>query len=201
MSSSVDKLSRRALPESRRARDAGASRADLLRAARAAFDELGYDRATTREIGERAGVDPALIARYFDSKEGLFLAAIADVSEDDDELEFEPRTLVSFLLERWDEHGHNPLSRALASPSLSPEVRERVATVVRERVRTQLAAELAERGVPDPAMRAELLVALAVGVSMTRANGTLEVLSAAAREDVIEALCPAVDALVSPPGE
>jgi AcrR family transcriptional regulator len=201
MSSSVDKVSRRALPENRRARDAGASRADLLRAARAAFDELGYDRATTREIGERAGVDPALIARYFDSKEGLFLAAIADVSEDDDELEFEPRTLVSFLLERWDEHGHNPLSRALASPSLSPEVRERVATVVRERVRTQLAAELAERGVPDPAMRAELLVALAVGVSMTRANGTLEVLSAAAREDVIEALCPAVDALVSPPGD
>jgi AcrR family transcriptional regulator len=199
MSPAVDKVSTGAAAASRRVHDAEASRAALLNAARAAFDELGYDRATTREIGERAGVDPALIARYFDSKEGLFLAAIADVAEDDDELEFEPRTLVSFLLERWDEHGHNPLSRALASPSLSAEMRERVATVVRERVRTQLAAELAGRGVPDPAMRAELLVALAVGVAMTRANGTLEVLSAAEREDVIAALCPAVDALVSPP--
>jgi AcrR family transcriptional regulator len=199
MSSAVDKSSRRRSRDQRRSHDAEASRAALLRAARSAFDELGYDRATTREIGERAGVDPAMIARYFDSKEGLFLAAIGTLSEDDDQLEFEPRTLVSFLLERWDNQGHNPLSRALASPSLSAEMRERVAAVVRERVRTRLAAELAERGVPDPAMRAELLVALAVGVAMTRANGSLEVLAAADRETVIAALCPAVDALVSPP--
>jgi AcrR family transcriptional regulator len=198
MSSAVDKSSRAPSRDGRRSHDADASRAALLRAARSAFDELGYDRATTRAIGERAGVDPALIARYFDSKEGLFLAAIGTISEDDDELDFEPRTLVSFLLERWDNQGHNPLSRALASPSLSPEMRERVATVVRERVRTQLAAKLGERGVPDPAMRSELLVALAVGVAMTRANGSLEVLAAADREDVIAALCPAVDALVSP---
>jgi AcrR family transcriptional regulator len=199
MSSSVDKSSRGTEPGRRRSHDADASRAALLRAARAAFDELGYDRATTREIGDRAGVDPSLIARYFDSKEGLFLAAIGTISEDDHELDFEPRTLVSFLLERWDNQGHNPLSRALASPSLSAEMRERVATVIRERVRTQLAAELGERGVPDPAMRAELLVALAVGVAMTRANGSLEVLAAADGEDVIAALRPAVDALVSPP--
>jgi AcrR family transcriptional regulator len=184
---------------SRRPHDAEASRRALLEAAQEVFEAVGYDRATTREIGERAGVDPALIARYFDSKEGLFIAAIAAGSAEEDGIDFAPRALVAFLLERWDEHGHNPISRALASPSLSAEMRERVATVVRERVRTQLAAELAGRGVPDPAMRAELLVALAVGVAMTRANGTLEVLSAAEREDVITALCPAVDALVSPP--
>src|ERR1700709_461434 len=67
----------------RRPHDAEASRRALLDAAREVFDEVGYDRATTREIGERAGVDPALIARYFDSKEGLFTAAIAGADEID----------------------------------------------------------------------------------------------------------------------
>ena len=46
----------------RRPHDAEASRRALLDAARRVFDEVGYDRATTREIGERAGVDPALIS-------------------------------------------------------------------------------------------------------------------------------------------
>jgi AcrR family transcriptional regulator len=170
-----------------------------LHAARAVFDELGYELATTREIGERAGVDAALIARYFDSKEGLFLASIAYVAEDEDGAELRSDSLVPFLLERWDEHGHNPLSRALASLGLSEEMRRQVATVVRDRVRDQVAAELGQREVEDGEMRAELLVAIAVGVAMTRANGTLEALAAAPRDEVLAALRPAIDALVSPP--
>jgi AcrR family transcriptional regulator len=204
MSSTVDNDSSEASPATelagaRRGRDSEATRAALLRAARSAFDELGYDLATTREIGERAGVDPALIARYFDSKEGLFLASIAYVAEDDGEYEYDVETLVGFLLERWDEHGHNPLSRALASLGLSDGMRRRVATVVRDRLRAQLGAELEARGVPDCEMRAELLVAIAVGVSITRANGTLEALAAADRGSVLAALEPAIAALVSPP--
>ena len=46
----------------RRPHDAEASRRALLEAAQEVFEAVGYDRATTREIGERAGVDPALIA-------------------------------------------------------------------------------------------------------------------------------------------
>jgi AcrR family transcriptional regulator len=204
MSSTADKNTTRRPRESeatatRRARGSAATRAALLHAARGVFDELGYDLATTREIGERAGVDPALIARYFDSKEGLFLASIASVAEDDDDYDLDQETLVPFLLERWDEHGHNPLSRALASLGLSEEMRLRVAAVVRDRVRTQVAPELEARRVPDSEMRAELLVAIAVGVAMTRANGTLEALAAAPRDDVLAALRPAIDALVAPP--
>jgi AcrR family transcriptional regulator len=183
----------------RRPHDAEASRRALLDAARAVFDEVGYDRATTREIGERAGVDPALIARYFDSKEGLFIAAIAAGSPGEDEIDLAPPELLRFLLERWDERGHNPISRALASPTLTPGAREQISAVVGDRVTVGLAARLRAAGAADAELRAELFVALAVGVAMTRANGTLEVLSAAEREDVIAALCPAVDALVSPP--
>jgi AcrR family transcriptional regulator len=180
----------------RRPHDAEASRRALLDAARAVFDEVGYDRATTREIGERAGVDPALIARYFDSKEGLFIAAIAAGSPEEDEIDFAPAELLRFLLERWDERGHNPISRALASPALTPGAREQISAVVGDRVIVGLAAELrAGHRAADAELRAELLVALAVGVAMTRANGTLETLAATPREKVLEALAPLVRAL------
>jgi AcrR family transcriptional regulator len=180
-----------------RPRDSDASRAALLRAARSAFDELGYDLATTREIGERAGVDAALIARYFDSKEGLFIASIAYVAEDEDEVELD--SAVPYLLERWDRHGHNPISRALTSLGLSEEMRRRVAAVIAEWLRRRLGPELAERGVDNPQLRAELIVAIAVGIATTRANGTLEALAEADREDVLAALAPAIECLVAPP--
>jgi AcrR family transcriptional regulator len=179
----------------RRPHDAEASRRALLDAARGVFDEVGYDRATTREIGERAGVDPALIARYFDSKEGLFIAAIAAGSADEEGIEFAPPALVAFLLERWDERGHSPISRALVSPALTPGAREQISAVVGDRVLTGLVAELRDAGAPEPELRAELLVAIAVGVAMTRANGTLETLAEAPREQVLATLAPLLDAL------
>jgi AcrR family transcriptional regulator len=179
----------------RRPHDAEASRRALLGAARAVFDEVGYDRATTREIGERAGVDPALIARYFDSKEGLFIAAIAAGSAEEEGLDFAPRAMVAFLLERWDERGHSPISRALASPALTPGAREQISAVVGDRVLLGLTAELRARDTADAELKAELLVALAVGVAMTRANGTLEILAGAPREEVLAALAPLVRAL------
>jgi AcrR family transcriptional regulator len=181
----------------RRPYDAGASRQALLDAARAVFDEVGYDRATTREIGERAGVDAALIARYFDSKEGLFLAAIAEPAPGEEEIDFEPAALLAFLIERWDERGHSPLSRALASPALTDGVRGQVSDIVRERLLERLVDVLQERGVADPELRAELLVAMAVGVAMTRANGSLETLARTPRAKVLASLGPVVDALGS----
>jgi AcrR family transcriptional regulator len=194
MSSSVDKGSRADSPASkkRRPHDSQASRRALLEAAQAAFDEVGYDRATTREIGERAGIDPALIARYFGSKEGLYLAAIAAGAADEGEFPTEPKQLLAFLFERWDERGHNPLTRALVSPSLSEEARSQVSGAARGRMERQVEA-LREHGVSSPELRMELLAAVAVGVAMTRSNRTLETLAAAPREEILELLAPFVD--------
>jgi AcrR family transcriptional regulator len=192
MTSTGDKAS-----TARRPRDSAATRQALLEAARVVFDEVGYDRATTREIGERAEVDPALIARYFDGKEGLFLAALAEVTGEEEQLDFSPQALMASLVERWDERGHSPISRALASPVLSEDVRLKVCSVVRERLLGQLTAELRGRGVAAPELRAELLIAIALGIAVTRANGTLETLAAAPREQVLAALEPIVDAFES----
>jgi AcrR family transcriptional regulator len=180
----------------RRPHDSAATREALLEAAGRVFDERGYERATTREIGERAGVDPAMIARYFDSKEGLFLAAIAEMgSAEEDSIEAEPEKLLAYLLERWDERGHSPISRALASPVLTDEVRAQVQGAVSQRLLWRTVELLRERGVPEPELRAELILALAVGVAMTRANGTLEQLAGAPREEVLALLGPFLDAL------
>jgi len=180
----------------RRPHDARASRAALLGAAREVFEELGYERATTREIGLRAGVDPALIARYFESKERLFMAALAEIAADETEVDYEPpQAFVAFLLEYWEEVGHNPLSRALASPVLTEDMRGQVSALTDELLLKREVEVLRERRVEDPQLSAELLVALAVGVAMTRANGTLEALAAASREEVLAALAPLVDAL------
>jgi AcrR family transcriptional regulator len=191
MSSSGDNATRE-----RRPHDAQASRAALLEAAREVFKELGFERATTREIGQRAGVDPALIARYFESKEGLFLAAIGEIAADETEVDYEPpQAFVAFLLEYWEEVGHNPLSRALASPVLTDDMRTQVSALTEELLLKREVEVLRERGVGAPQLRAELLVALAVGVAMTRANGTLETLAAASRAEVLAALAPLVDAV------
>ena len=67
--------------------------------------------------------------------------------------------------------------------------------MVGTRVLAGLVAELRECGAPEPELRAELLVALSVGVAVTRANGTLETLARAPREQVLETLGPLLDAL------
>lgn len=173
----------------RRVRDAAASRRALMDAAGELFHERGYDGATVRDIGERAGVDAALIARYFGCKEGLYLAVLAeeDVAP---EAPLDARTLVAELLRHWDQHGHSPVSRALGALEISDDVREQVRAIIRRRLLERFALEG-----PDAELRAELLVALVLGISLTRANGTLPELARASRERLTAALGPVVDAL------
>jgi len=59
----------------------------ILDAARTAFGELGYERATIRAIAGRAGVDPALVHHYFGAKQSLFASA--------HELPFNPADLIA----------------------------------------------------------------------------------------------------------
>ncbi|MBX6388749.1 MAG: TetR family transcriptional regulator [Frankia sp.] len=60
-----------------RRRDAERSRAALLDAAAELFAERGYAGTALRAVGQRAGVDAALIARYFGGKDGLYRAVLA----------------------------------------------------------------------------------------------------------------------------
>lgn len=59
-----------------RARNAAATRQAMLAAARRHFARESYENVGLREIAAEAGVDPALVARYFGGKEQLFKEAL-----------------------------------------------------------------------------------------------------------------------------
>src|SRR5260221_6746459 len=66
-----------AAPETRR-RNADATRAAILAPGRTHFARSGYEGAYLRDIAADAGVDAALINRYFGGKEGLFSACLRE---------------------------------------------------------------------------------------------------------------------------
>lgn len=59
-----------------RKRDAQATRARILAAAMEHFARGSYEKVSLRDISSEAGVDVALISRYFGGKEGLFTEAL-----------------------------------------------------------------------------------------------------------------------------
>lgn len=64
-----------------RAEAAAATRLGIIEACEAVFDELPYDEITLAAIAKRAGVSVQTVLRHFDSRDGLFLAALVHLSE------------------------------------------------------------------------------------------------------------------------
>lgn len=153
-----------------RARDAAATRRALLAAGRELFASEGFDRTTVRAVAERAGVNQALLFRYFGNKEGLFAEAIRDDALE--VLEAGPRR---DLLERT----VATLFHSTSAPDpelLLAVLRGASSSQIGAEVRTQLAesyiaafAELVDT--PDRAdaeLRAELFLAWLLGISLAR---------------------------------
>lgn len=60
-------------------RDGERTRTRILAAAQEVFSSHGYSQAGVRDITARAGVNAALVSRYFGSKEQLFEAALSEL--------------------------------------------------------------------------------------------------------------------------
>jgi AcrR family transcriptional regulator len=82
------------------------TRAAILRAAQELFAGQGYERTTVRDVAARASIDPAMVMRYFGSKEALFARATAfDLRLPDLTAVARARigaTLVAHFLEVWE---------------------------------------------------------------------------------------------------
>jgi AcrR family transcriptional regulator len=59
-------------------RDRERTRERILQAARRSFATRGYAQSGMREIAAAAGITPALVVRYFGSKQKLFTAAVCE---------------------------------------------------------------------------------------------------------------------------
>jgi AcrR family transcriptional regulator len=189
----------------RRARDAGATRAALLAAAQDLFGRRGYERTTTREIGEVAGVDPALISRYFGSKADLYLAAVATERLDDEAEERERGDapfddlahVVEVVLRRTARRGPGPILQALVRDDASAEIRAAATARLERRMVGPIAAGYEAAGLDRPTLRAQVAVAAVVGVGLGRSLGWFDELHAADPGDlaglVTDALAAAPD--------
>jgi AcrR family transcriptional regulator len=95
------------------------SRDDVLRAAREAFAEGGYEATTLAAIGSRVGVSPAALLRHAPDKHSLFAAAMAAGEAEDFPMAFladaDPREDPRLVLRRLAETAIPFLESALAA--------------------------------------------------------------------------------------
>ncbi|TDD43917.1 TetR/AcrR family transcriptional regulator [Saccharopolyspora elongata] len=152
----------------RRKRDSAATKDALLQAASALFAERGFNATTVRDVAARAGVNQALLFRYFGSKQELFAAVLSHDStrlleaQPPEEL---PLRILGNLLSADQLSGpEHPIAAMLRSYS-----DERAAHVLREELGARYAARLAElTDAPDAELRADLVLAWLFGIGMVR---------------------------------
>ncbi len=187
MSPAVTSPVTRAPVKTARARNASASREALLDSGRKLFSERGFDNTTVRDIGEDAGVDPALIARYFGNKMNLYLATITAEDADSGRPENldDPEAFISWLVARVDSRGPGPVLQALVRSDTSSEIREAARGHLTRRLVEPLAATLERRGVQNPQLRAEIAVSALIGVLLARSLGSFEQLGQLGRDELI----------------
>lgn len=180
------------------------TRARILEAARSHFGETGYEGATVRGIAAVAGVDPALIAHYFGSKEGVFRAAVEFPM---DPAEFIPRLLepgidglgerlVLFFLETFDSAEGAPMLGLIRSVVSS----ELAANLLREFVTREVLGRLAAAiKVDHPQLRASLVATQMVGLAMLRYVIRVRAVERASRAELARWIGPNIQRYLTEP--
>jgi AcrR family transcriptional regulator len=171
-----------------RRRDAAASRDRLLAAASELFADRGYDQATARDIGERADVDPTMIARYFGGKAQLFIAVLRAQEVPDQPLDLLAPDRLRSLIERTGARGPGPVLQAALTPYDNAEAQRAALAELDHRVLAPLRESLAREGDDQPGLRADVLAAAVIGVILGRHAGTFDHLSAASTEQLVTVL-------------
>jgi AcrR family transcriptional regulator len=156
------------VPDLPRARKSDIARDRILTAARQVFSEEGYDGATIRAIAAAASINPAMVMRYYGSKEGLF-AAVADLDFRVTPLAGVAVTelgeaLVRHVLELWENPADGVVLAAMMRASISNETaRERIVAQFSQ----QIAGLFAAIG-PSAAPAAPFIATQILGLAMAR---------------------------------
>ncbi|MDJ0392530.1 TetR family transcriptional regulator [Rhodococcus sp. G-MC3] len=181
-----------------RARNSSRTRQDLLDAAAALFGERGYERSTIREIGERAGADPALIARYFGNKAGLYLETLPTDDTGPALADILDPARIEETLRRVNLLGPGPVLQAVIRAHDEPSVQAAASDRVDKRLTEGLEARMREEKLQSPRLRAQLAVAALSGIALARSAGTLEELASADQEDVVRLTAAMLGSLLGP---
>jgi AcrR family transcriptional regulator len=182
------------------------TRASILEAARQAFAEKGFDKASIRAIAGDAGVDPALVHHYFGTKEKLFLAAMnapINPAELIPQALSGPREqagerLVRLVLSVWD----SPAGAAAVAMFRSALSNEWTARLLREFVVTQVLRRAIGELISDPeqaSLRSSLVASQIAGLAVARYVLKVEPLASADPELIAAMIGPNVQRYLDGP--
>lgn len=174
------------------------SREDIIRAARAEFNDQGFQGATLRSIARRAEVDPAMVRHFFGDKDGLFRAAL--------NLPFNPaetippllaggldglgERLVRLFLSVWETDGEQSPFVAFLRGAAGHEAS---AAMLRDLVTRQVLGPLVDRlDVAEGPLRASLVGSQLVGLGMVRYVVQIEPLASLPPERLVTIYAPTV---------
>jgi AcrR family transcriptional regulator len=181
----------------RRPGDPEVTKRAILDASRSVFGEVGFDRATIREIASRAGVDPALVHHHFGTKQELFGAA--------HEFPFNPVQMIRQIADLPEDQRGEAIARlyltvlgAPGSPALSlirtATTNEQAAAIMREFL-TSVLLDNAPRLIafPDARLRIAMLGSHLIGLVFARSILELPVLADAEVEELIPRVVPLIN--------
>jgi AcrR family transcriptional regulator len=144
------------------------TRSALLQSATRQFGEFGYSNASLRQIAGQAGVDVALISRYFGGKLGLFDASLKEclnwpelLDPANDPIE----TAVEKFTDPTSEDHKFSTTRMIVLNADDPIVGERVRTALFDKLIDPLEARMDGTHVKE---RLAMFIAVIVGASITR---------------------------------
>jgi AcrR family transcriptional regulator len=186
-----DQMAERSTKRADQRRD---TEARILAAARQAFAEAGYDRATIRAIAATAGVNPGLVMHYFGSKEALFGRAASMVPAAPES--GTPEELAEYLLGSLGVKLDSlPLASAAALRSMltHPEAGEEVRSLIDQQMR-QLSSMIPA---DDARLRASLVGSVVFGVVIGRHLLEIDTLRDASPDAIIALLRPGFQSLIT----
>lgn len=177
-----------------RERKSDRTRAAILNAARAQFQQHGYDRTSIRAVAAAAEIDPSMVMRYFGSKEGLFAAA-AHIDLQLPNLSGVPvrqrgQALLEHFIRRWEgDLSDDVLVLLLRSAVTDDRAAQRLQAVFQE----QLVDTLSRMSGPEEALRrAGLIASQVLGVALGRYLLKLPGLADRPPADLIADLAPTI---------
>ncbi len=179
------------------------TREEIIDAARAAFSEHGFDRASVRDIAGRAGVDPSLVYHYFDDKAAMFAASI--------DLPWDPTEAIAAALEEDLAHGGEQLVRLFLSIWEMEQPRaallgmlrsalggnDHALEVIGSTVIASISHTLARVSPsPDVEMRAQGIASQLIGMAMVRYVAQLEPLASADVDEIVRMIGPRIQSYI-----
>ncbi|KKC03680.1 TetR/AcrR family transcriptional regulator [Mycobacterium nebraskense] len=172
-------------------RSSDETKAVILAAARERFGAVGFQGATIRAIAADAGIDPAMVMRYYGSKDKLFAAAAEFDLRFPDFATGDPaqvgRSLVRHFLERWE--GDEALVILLRSSATNGEAAQRMQEIFVTQIRPLVASFVPQS---DAGVRAGLIATQILGMALCRFVLRLPPVVEMSRDEIVDWLGPTI---------